>query len=263
MLADAWDRPALLNAAANTLYGIATVLGLYSLFFLVIHLPVFPIKEVRVLGELQHVTREQVEATVRKQLAGNFFTVDIAGARKAFERLPWVRRVEVRRVWPDGLHVVLDEHVAIARWGDSGLVNSHGEVFSAASDARLPVFNGPPGSAAEMARRYAWFREELARVRQAPAELTLSQRRAWELRLTSGLLLKLGRDRVDERITTFLSVYEGTVAPVSTRLDYVDLRYPNGFAVRISDSREPARDRRGEGRPSPGGVEPKPVERRS
>jgi cell division protein FtsQ len=263
MLADAWDRPALLNAAANALYGIATVLGLYSLFFLVIHLPIFPMKEVRVLGTLENVTREQIEATVRKQLAGNFFTVDLAGARQAFERLPWVRRVEVRRVWPDRLHVVLEEHVAIARWGDSGLVNSHGEVFSAASDARLPVFNGPPGTAGEIARQYTRFRGELARVRQAPAEVTLSQRRAWELRLTSGLVLKLGRDRVDERMATFLSVYEGTVAPVSTRLDYVDLRYPNGFAVRISDAREPGKDRRGDGRPSPRGVESKPVERRS
>ncbi len=260
MLADAWDRPALLNAAANTLYAIATVLGLYAVFFLVIHLPVFPMKEVRVLGELQNVTREQVEATVRQQLTGNFFTVDIAGARKGFERLPWVRRVEVRRVWPDGLHVVLEEHVAIARWGDSGLVNTHGEVFSAASDAKLPVFNGPPGSAGEIARRYVAFRDELARVRQAPAEITLTARRAWEMRLTSGLLLKLGRDQVEQRMATFLSVYEGTVAPVSTRLEYVDLRYPNGFAVRISDV---GTSRRSDGRPGPRGTETKPVERRS
>jgi cell division protein FtsQ len=263
MLADAWDRPALLNAAANALYGVATVLGLYVLFFLAVHLPIFPLKEVRVLGALENVTREQIETTVRNQLAGNFFTVDLARARQGFERLPWVRRVEVRRVWPDRLHVVLDEHVAIARWGDAGLVNSHGEVFSAASNAKLPVFNGPPGSAAEIARRYTGLRDELARVRQAPEEITLSQRRAWEVKLTSGLVLKLGRDRVDERMATFLSVYEGTVAPVSTRLDYVDLRYPNGFAVRISDARESGRDRRGDGRPNPRGVEAKPVERRS
>ena len=158
---------------------------------------------------------------------------------------------------------MLEEHVAIGRWGDSGLVNTQGEVFSAASDARLPVFNGPPGSAAEIASRYTWFRQELARVRQAPAEITLSARRAWEVRLTSGLVLKLGREQVNERLATFLSVYEGTVAPVSTRLDYVDLRYPNGFAVRISDVRDAARERRGDGRPSLRGVEPKPVERRS
>ena len=82
-------------------------------------------------------------------------------------------------------------------------------------------------------------------------------------RLTSGLVLKLGREQVNERLATFLSVYEGTVAPVSTRLDYVDLRYPNGFAVRISDVRDTARERRGDGRPSLRGVEPKPVERRS
>jgi len=269
MLADAWDRPAVLNAVANTLYGVATMLGLYALFFLVIHLPVFPVKEVRVLGTLTHVTREQIESTVRRQLTGNFFTVDLAGARRAFEHLPWVRKVEVRRVWPDSLHVVLDEHVALARWDDSGLVNTHGEVFTAASAQALPVFEGPPGSAQEIARRYIHFRDELARVGRTPAVITLSPRRAWEMRLSSGLLLKLGRDQVNERLATFLSVYESTVAPVSGRLDYVDLRYPNGFAVRLTEIRGEVRgpDRnnegRGEGRPSSRNLEPKPVERRS
>ena len=146
MWAEVWDRPALLNAVANALYAVATVLGLYAVFFLLIHLPLFPVKEVRVLGALEHVTREQVETTVRRQLTGNFFTVDLAAARRAFERLPWVRRVEVRRVWPDRLQVTLEEHVALARWGDSGLVNTHGEVFSAASDARASAasFSGSP-----------------------------------------------------------------------------------------------------------------------
>jgi cell division protein FtsQ len=218
------------------------------------------VREVRVLGTLTHVTREQVDATVKKQLTGNFFTVDLAGARRAFERLPWVRRVEVRRVWPDRLHVVLDEHVAIARWNDSGLVNTHGEVFSAASDAKLPVFDGPQGSAQEMARQYTLFSDALAAVRLSPSSITLSQRRAWEVRLSSGLTLKLGRDQVNERLATFLSVYERTVAPVSSRLDYVDLRYPNGFAVRLTESNNEGRSG---GRPSPRSVEPKPVERRS
>jgi len=239
VLADAWDRPAVLNTVANLLYAVATVLGLYAIFLLVIHLPVFPLREVRVLGELSHVTREQVEATTRRHLAGNFFTVDIAGTRRAFERLPWVRRVEVRRVWPDRLHVFLEEHVALARWGDSALVNTHGELFSAASDASLPVFGGPAGSAPEVARRYQRVRDALAPAGLAPAELTLSERRAWELRLQGGLLLRLGREQIDERLATFLAVYAQTVAPVAARLDYVDLRYPNGFAVRVSGRREP------------------------
>ena len=91
----------------------------------------------------------------------------------------------------------------------------------------------------------------------------VSTRRSREDRLPSGVVLKLGRDQLNGRMATFLSGYEGSVEPVSTRLDYVDLRYPNGFAVRISDTREPARDKRGDGGASPRGVEPKPVERRS
>ena len=33
--------------------------------------------------------------------------------------------------WPDRLEVDVEEHVALARWNDAALVNTHGEVFAA------------------------------------------------------------------------------------------------------------------------------------
>jgi cell division protein FtsQ len=42
-------------------------------------------------------------ARVRGTLAlrGNFFTVDLEAVKETFEKLPWVRKAEVRRRWPD------------------------------------------------------------------------------------------------------------------------------------------------------------------
>lgn len=243
-----WDRPALLNAFADALYGIAAVLLLYVVLMLAIRLPVFPLREVRIEGEPAHVTRGQVERVVRGELKGNFFTLDLAATRAAFEKLPWVRRVELRRHWPDRLDVTFEEHRPLARWGGTELVNTHGEVFEAASDAALPVFIGPAGTAKEIAIQYEYFRGSLATIGQAPVAVRISPRRAWQLKLASGLTLELGRERVEERLARFVAVYGRTLAHLERRLDYVDLRYANGFAVRVAESRrekpEPGRARR-------------------
>ena len=94
---------------------------------------------------LKHVTREQIENAVHGQVMGNFLTVDLEAVRNAFGKLPWVRVAYVRRVWPQSLEVMLEEHVALARWGGAALVSTHGEVFNAASEDRIALIRGAGG----------------------------------------------------------------------------------------------------------------------
>ena len=240
-----WDRPDILNRLASALYGVAVVLALFAAGAALVHLPLFPLREVRIVAAPVHVTAEQVEAIVKRDLRGNFFTVDLAAARAAFEKVPWVRRAQVRRFWPDRLDVRFEEHVAYARWGSSGLVNTHGEVFEGSYDGRLPVFAGPESSAKEIAIQYEYFRRALAAIGQEPAEVRVSRRRAWQVRLASGLTLELGREHIEARLARFIANYERTLANLERPLVHVDLRYSNGFAVRIPELRPDKTPRRG------------------
>ena len=230
-----WDRPDTLNRLASALYAVGALLALYGVIAAVVHLPLFPLREVRVVGTPAHVTPDQLEIIVKHDLRGNFFTADLATARAAFERLPWVRRVQVRRGWPDRLEVTFEEHVVLARWGSRALVSVHGEVFEGKYDGRLPVFTGPEGSAKEIAIQYEYFRRSLAAIGQEPAEVRISPRRAWQVRLASGLTLELGREQTEARLARFVASYERTLVKLGRPLDYVDLRYSNGFAVRIPE----------------------------
>jgi cell division protein FtsQ len=164
---------------------------------------------------------------------GNFFTLQLASTRVAFEKLPWVRRAEVRRQWPGLIEVVLTEHVPLARWGKSALVNVHGEVFEAAYDGSLPIFNGPDGTAKEIAIQYEHFRRSLAAIGKMPGEINVSPRRAWQIRLDDGMTVDFGRENVEERLRRFVSTYPRTIARMTRPVDRVDLRYANGFAARV------------------------------
>lgn len=231
-----WDKPALMLWLANLLYAVAAILLLYAVLFLVVHLPLFPLREVKVNGELKHVTREQVQFIVTRALKGNFFTLDLNKTRRTFEKLPWVRNVNVRRRWPDKLEVTLEEHQVLARWGNTALVNTHGELFQAASDQQLPVFNGPADGVLEVASQYQLFKQQLEPIRHQPVQVSLSPRRAWQVKLDNGLVVELGREKVEERMGQFVRIYDRTLGRLNRSVNYVDLRYPNGFAVRLGNA---------------------------
>jgi cell division protein FtsQ len=235
-----WDNPRLLNAAAGFLTALALMVFTFGALQLLLRSPLFPLREIAVGGVLAHTTRAEIERAAQGRVAGNFFAVDLAEVRASLERLPWVRRVQVRRIWPDRLEVTLEEHVALARWGEAGLVNQQGERFAGRSaDGALPLFAGPQGSEAEVTRRYRRFAEILAPLGASLERLVLSPRYAWQLRLADGLALELGRDAANEpverRLERFVAVHAQTLAKMQRRHEYVDLRYPNGFALRVAD----------------------------
>ena len=232
-----WDNPRLLNMAAGFFVGIAVMAFSLAALLALLRTELFPIREVVVASAPQKTTRHEIEAAVRGRVSGNFFAAPLAELRAAFEQLPWVRRAAVRRVWPDRLEVSLEEHVALARWGNDALVNTYGERFSGRTEAPLPQLVGPQGSEAEVTRRYLRMARAVAPLGTEPERVVLTPRYAWQLRLKNGLHLMLGRDAdlAEARLARFVAVHEQTLARMPRQPEYVDLRYPNGFALRVAD----------------------------
>jgi cell division protein FtsQ len=245
-----WDRPDLLNRIANALVATAVLLALFGAGWYVVHLPAFALRELEVVGDTAHVTRAQVETIVKNELQGTFFTLNLPRLRVAFVKLPWVREVTLRRRWPAKLEVSITEHVPLARWGNAALVNTHGEVFDAAYDGKLPIFIGPSGTSKEIAIQYDFFRRVLASIDAKPVMVQVTPRRAWQVKLENGPTLELGREDVEARLARYIQVHDRTVGMLKRRIDYVDLRYPNGFAVRIPGLK---------GEPEPGAKPVKPA----
>lgn len=232
-----WDNPRILNMAAGALVGIAVFVFALAGVLLLLRSPLFPVTQLEVKNALVKTTKAEIEAATRGRIGGNFFAVQPAEVRAGLEQLPWVRRVSVRRVWPDRLEVTLEEHVAIARWGEESLVNTYGERFSGRSDAQLPVFLAPAGSEGEVAWRYARFARLVAPLGAQLERVVLTPRYAWQLRLASGLHIMLGRDADagESRLKRFVDAYPATLGRIARRHEYVDLRYPNGFALRVPE----------------------------
>jgi cell division protein FtsQ len=226
-----WDNAPLLRNIANMLFGVSLVLVLYGTVRYVLSLPVFPLRTVELTAEPQRVPTELLEKVVREQMSGNFFTVDLDKTRQAFEKLPWVRKVSVRRKFPWSLEVDVEEHVALARWNDKDLVNTHGEVFSGKVEQPLPVFIGQPDTSVQVTQMYGELNSALQPLHQQIAQISLSPRFAWQVKLDKGMVLELGREEMQERLSRFVKVYPYSLASMTRPVNHVDLRYHNGFAA--------------------------------
>jgi len=211
--------------------------------------PWFALHSIDVRTPVAHVTEAQIRLVAERQVRGTFFTVDLERVRNSLEKLPWVREARVERRWPDTLVVSLTEHVPLARWNDDALVSEEGEVFGAAASARLPRLAGPEGSSTEVVAAYHRYQATLAPLGMKIDELRLSPRRAWRIHLDNGMQLALGRVQTDARLARFVSLYprlfgrqpagNGQTTAASPVPLMVDLRYSDGFAVRMPNGVTP------------------------
>lgn len=242
-----WHKPQLLTAIADLLLLVGVAVVVAGGLLWASRLPLFPLREVVITEPLRETRRPEIERALNGLLRGNFFSVRPEQVRQALEQLPWVRRAEVRRQWPGRLEIRIEEHQAVARWGEglAQLVNSHGEVFYGATKT-LPkaVLFGPTGSAPEVLQRYRDFARVLAPTGRAPQQVTLSPRLAWRIRLDDGMAIELGREQTKApllaRLERFVEAYGEAVAARPTRPAEADLRYPNGFALRLAGLNAPA-----------------------
>jgi cell division protein FtsQ len=234
----------LMQATASVLLAVAALAFVVLAVNWAIHRPIFALRAIRIEGEVTRSNAATIRANATPKLAGNFFTIDLAKARRAFESVPWVRQAVVRRVWPNRLAVQLEEHRAVAVWGrDSAtdkLVDSFGEVFEAnlgdIEDDNLPVLSGPEGSATQMLTMLHRLQPVFERLDMHVDGLALSARGSWHADLDSGADIELGRGSEDDvvaRAERFVASLTQVTSRYQRPLEHADLRHADGYAVRL------------------------------
>lgn len=239
-----WNNPRQLNMIASALHAALLILLLGGAGMWLLQRPAFTLRAIKVDGDTEHINQPTVRASVVGRLHGNFFTVDLDAARAAFEQMPWVRRASVRRVWPNALAVTLEEYKPLGTWGSDQFVSTDGEIFTANQaevDADLPAFSGPQGSEKDVVARYHDFEKWFAPIGAKPEEVTLSQRYAWTVKLSNGMQVEFGRERnkdtLGDRVRRLVVAWPMVTQRWGNDIEYADLRYPNGFAIRAAGMR--------------------------
>lgn len=199
-----------------------------------------PLVEIEVSGDFQQLDSRQLEQQLWRQMAASSVLGDLAPIKQLLEQQDWIYEVDLQRSWPDLLRVRVREERPVARWGDQGLVNEQGHIFSPATlysqqlpaeFAALPRLSGPAQHSLNLMAQYRDFNQILRPLGVRLVGLQLEARGAWILTLDRGIRLLIGRGHSIAKLRRFSQVYRELLVRYADRIDQIDARYTNGLAV--------------------------------
>ncbi len=198
-----------------------------------------PIQAVVINGSFERVSAVQLEEALADQVQTGFLSADLAEIRARAAAIPWVARATVQRRWPGEIVLTVFEEKPAACWGESGLLNTQGELFVSDAlhrPAELPRLSGPEGTQGRVAELYFQIQERLEQRGLSAVKLDLDARGGWSFQLNNGVLVRLGDDALDLRLERFFSALDGVIATRAEQVNYVDMRYTNGFSIGWKDN---------------------------
>jgi cell division protein FtsQ len=253
LMSPLWNHPARMQSVSRFLMRCFAVMMVVGVLVWLSQRPVFALKQIQiepVAGQtLKHINKPIVKQQVLENVQGNFFSVRLEDVKRGFESMPWVRHANVRRVWPNGLVISIEEQKPFGTWGGTDshtLMNVQGELFAGRvseiiEDVHLIDFYGPADASQEVMRLYVkastWFKPWGVEVKS----LALTERYAWHVKLSNGMKVEFGRDEessdkslTEERVARLFKYWPQVQEKWPDRVDAVDLRYANGFAVHLA-----------------------------
>jgi len=192
------------------------------------------ISSIEISGPFQRVTALQIEEAISDEIDAGFVGADLDRMQDRIVALPWIDQARVARRWPSRISITVTEQIPAAVWGERGLLNTRGELFVTEArhpPAELPRLSGPDASSSEVAMRYLEVRDRLIPVGLDLRRVRLDARGSWEMTLHNGIEIRLGRRNVSERTDLFLDVVADIITSRAKDIDYVDMRYGNGFTI--------------------------------
>ncbi len=195
---------------------------------------ILPIKDVVIQGNLNPVQSQQAKQIIKPFLAAGLLGIKIDAIQTQLQQIPGVSKVEIRRVWPNKLSVLLSKQTIVAFWNQNNFITAYGELLPAKTSVnktQLPHFYGPDDSQIRVFDFYQQMSLILQPINLTITGVRLSQDQLWQIRLSNDMDIQLGRLTVLDRLKRFVNYYPKLLSKHKMPPKKVDLRYAHGMAV--------------------------------
>jgi cell division protein FtsQ len=204
----------------------------------------FAVDQIRIIG---HHETSEIDILEKLDLTGwtSLIGFDVDDARDRVASLPWVENASIRKIYPETLEIRISEREPFAIWqagSELSIIERDGDPivpFSGGRHAGLPlvVGAGAPEHAAEFIGRVARHPDLASRVK---GYIRVAGRR-WDLRLDSGITVKLPESGEDAAIETLLRMDRDT-GLFNRQLAAIDLRFPDRMVLQLTPEAAEARE---------------------
>ena len=193
------------------------------------------ITEVQYLNEIKRVSLDDLSAISSKIYNKGYLQIGLSQLKEEIETLNWVKRASLERQWPNQVNIYIEEEQIIGRWNNQSIMNSKGTLFIL-NQQTLPnglvEFYGPDGQEELVLEKYLSFKEELAIRGILIEQMTLDFKGSWSITIRPDIAIRFGKENIIERFDRFLMIWDESLLDNLTVIEYIDLRYTEGFSVK-------------------------------
>ena len=193
----------------------------------------FPIKKVT-SSELINVNKDDISKAVKYLYSKSFFDIDLNYLKNKLEKIEWVRKINIRRSYPNEIIIDIEEHTPILIWNNKMYINKYGEKFKVSKiDKNIPILISDESRINEVFSYFELFNDKLS-SRKLDFKITKiveNEIRSLTISLSSGINIQLGSKDVNNKIPLFFEIYKSLNTRDLNKIRYIDMRYTNGFSV--------------------------------
>lgn len=217
---------------------VITVVGVVTWsYFSLVNPILFPIRKVQVRGSYSHVSTQFLQKLITPYVKASFFGLSATNLQHRLEQIPWIAEASIRRKFPSTIVITLQQQQPILIWNNTSLMNQQGVLFTPDSSTipkNLPRLIGPDGQQQQVFSMMQQLNQFLTPLQLTVQQLNLSSRGAWVMQVSNGIVVVLGKQNIWARLQQFIEVYPKIIGDRANKVISVDLRYPNGLAVKWS-----------------------------
>ena len=215
---------------------ILLIFSLIVIFLLVFYNSFFndqKVKEIVMIGELNHVNNKKISNTLNKLIGEKLYQVSLIAIKKELEEDPWLDTAQVIIRKPDVLVVRLAEFSPVYLWNNKSYIDKNGNKMIPQSYPikKILKLSSNLSSSNEMYNLYQEIQDILSKINLD----VLAIHRDLEL-------VKIKTDKynftvnhavIERKLTEFTDIYDQFLSNLKNNVapKNIDLRYPTGFAV--------------------------------
>lgn len=200
---------------------------------------IFLIRNISVSGDYNAEHIPMLKKKIDRFRNKGFFSLNVHDIQNSIRAMPWVKTVEIAKKWPNSLDIQVDQIKVIAGWESGGMVSETGRWISQenAIDALIPSvkFSGDRSKLVSHVAVFYQLEKLLSRNEKSIASESITSYDELKIGTVDGETYITDLGDFMEKLQRFFSVYEAIrndPEHQNERIEYVDLRYPYGFAVK-------------------------------
>lgn len=198
-----------------------------------------PISEIQVVADSKEIENADIKKLIDNRVLGNsIFTMDSKGLLKDLSSLDWVSSVDIYRTYPDKLSISMTFQKPIARWGDEQLLSDSNNLYAKNNliDYNyLPSLFAPSMSRNKILENFKMVSKLLQPINSPIKSFIFTDSGSLTVILDNGILLKFGKDNFMNKINNMSTIYQKNLSERKNDIEYIDLRYANGIAVKFKE----------------------------